>query len=157
MQWIEDQEEEEPDFDDTAAGSAGNVSAPPGEPPLVTTSQVSTTELPPVRPSVDSLRAQWEGKRLGDVLKCPMQGVAPMQNVGESSGPSSQGLWAAAGLPPSAKGAGTGEQGGIAPGPQGQPVVPVANLKLEPPPRFNGGRHPGIRTWLQTVERWLRL
>ena len=27
MQWIEDQEEEEPDFDDTAAGSAGNISA----------------------------------------------------------------------------------------------------------------------------------
>ena len=51
----------------------------------------------------------------------------------------------------------TGAQSGIAPVPRGQPAVPVANLKLEPPPRFNGGRHPGVRAWLQTVERWLCL
>ena len=57
MQWIEDQEGEEQDFDDTAAGSAGNVSAQPGEHPPTTTSQVHMTELPPIRPSVDSLRA----------------------------------------------------------------------------------------------------
>ena len=31
------------------------------------------------------------------------------------------------------------------------------NEKLDPPPRFNGGKQPGVRAWLQSVERWLRL
>ena len=33
----------------------------------------------------------------------------------------------------------------------------VGQLKLEAPPRYKGGRWPGVRRFLTDVERWMRL
>lgn len=33
----------------------------------------------------------------------------------------------------------------------------IGELRLEGPPRFNGTRKPGVRTWLVEIERWMRL
>ena len=43
------------------------------------------------------------------------------------------------------------------PVPSGVVVPAPVNVKLDPPPRFNGRKQPGVRAWLQSVERWLRL
>ena len=48
-------------------------------------------------------------------------------------------MWMASGIP------GPIPSGAVAP-------MPV-NPKLDPPPRFNGGKQPGVRAWLQSMER----
>ena len=30
-------------------------------------------------------------------------------------------------------------------------------MKLDPPPRYGGGRRPGVRVWLSHMERYMRL
>ena len=68
MRWIEDFEKDAA-FDDTA-----NVSTPPED--------LQPAESAIQRPSVDSLRAQWEKQmRVEEPIKCPMQG-APQYQVG---------------------------------------------------------------------------
>jgi hypothetical protein len=52
-------------------------------------------------------------------------------------------------------GPGVGTSG--AGGPSGMAGPGVGQMKLDAPPRYAGGRRPGVRTWLAQMERYMRL
>ena len=41
--------------------------------------------------------------------------------------------------------------------PEGGRAVGVGQMKLDAPPRYAGGRKPGVRVWLSHMERYMRL
>ena len=123
--------------------------------------------------SVATLRSRWEAPP--SPIKVPMQSVPqvqlgsrPFEERGGASGSRTGGLAVSprkdplAGLPPPGLSLGTTPPAWTASGipgpvPSGVVVPTPVNPKLDPPPRFNGGKQPGVCAWLQSVERWLRL
>ena len=119
------------------------------------------------------MRSRWEAPP--SPIKVPMQSVPqvqlgsrPFEERGGASGSQTGRLAVSpqkdplAGLPPPGLSLGTTPPAWTASGipgpvPSGVVVPTLVNPKLDPPPQFNGGKQPGVRAWLQSVEHWMRL
>ena len=60
-------------------------------------------------------------------------------------------------LMPGERSGGAKSGGAISGGGATAGIVGMGQMKLDPPPRYNGNRRPGPRPWLAAMERYMRL
>ena len=89
----------------------------------------------------------WEKKP--ELVVERMQGTVPEFTERSRAAPATQ---MASHMGPDPQTGTVGTSGGV-------PVVAsgVGQMKLDPPPRYSGGRRPGARVWLSQMERYMRL